>query len=156
MSNQYILVETYSSYAIYPPSQRLNFLHKAQHKPYFFCGGGGGCAGLGCRSGFYLVGASGVFSSCGARLLAAVASPCGKAWVPGRTGLVAAAPRLQSTGSVVTAHELGSSWPVESSGMEPCLLHWQEDSSPLSHQGSPGCYFLENFFMFLFPFLKIF
>ena len=33
------------SYAIYPPSQCLNFLDKAQDKSYFFCWGGGG-AGL--------------------------------------------------------------------------------------------------------------
>ena len=23
-------------------------------------------------------------------------------------------------------------------GLNPCLLHWQEDSLPLSHQGGPG------------------
>ena len=26
-------------------------------------------------------------------------------------------------------------------GSNPCLLHWQVDSLPLSHQGSPPCYF---------------
>ena len=27
---------------------------------------------------------------------------------------------------------------VAEHGSNPCLLHWQEDSSPRSHQGSPG------------------
>ena len=31
-------------------------------------------------------------------------------------------------------HHVGSSWTRETN---PCLLHWQVDSSPLRHQGSP-------------------
>ena len=47
---------------------------------------------------------------------------------------------LRSTGSVVVAH--GLSCPVvlgifPAQGWNLCLLHWQADSLPLSHQGSP-------------------
>ena len=55
-------------------------------------------------------------------------------------GAVAAAPRLESTGSIVIVHRLSSStthgiFPDQESN--PCLLHGQADSSPLSHQGNP-------------------
>ena len=30
-----------------------------------------------------------------------------------------------------------SSWIFPTQGLNPCLLHWQADSLPLSHQGSP-------------------
>ena len=48
---------------------------------------------------------------------------------------------LSSTGSVVVAHRLSCSkacgiFPDQ--GSNPCLLHWQADSIPLSHQGSPA------------------
>ena len=51
-------------------------------------------------------------------------------------------PQLQHTGSLVAACELRCSvthgiFPDE--GSNPCLLHWQADSSPLSSQESPGC-----------------
>ena len=53
---------------------------------------------------------------------------------------VVAIPRLQSTGSTVVAYELGCSvargiFLVQGSNL--CFLHWQADSLPLSHQGSP-------------------
>ena len=54
-------------------------------------------------------------------------------------GSVVGGPPLQSTGSVVVAHELSSSTACGISpdqGLNPCLLHWQADSQPLSHQGS--------------------
>ena len=38
-------------------------------------------------------------------------------------------------------------------GLNPCLLHWQVDSSPLSHQGRPQFCF---YFLFYFLILKIF
>ena len=55
-------------------------------------------------------------------------------------GLSVVAPRLQSTGSVVVAHRLSCSsacgvFPDQ--GLNPCVLHWQVDSLPLSNQGSP-------------------
>ena len=52
---------------------------------------------------------------------------------------------LSSTGSVATALGLSSSETREvflDWGSNPCLLHWQVDSSPLSHQGSPTTVFL--------------
>ena len=33
-------------------------------------------------------------------------------------------------------------------GSNPCLLHWQADSLPLSHQGSPEIHCLLNYFSF--------
>ena len=47
--------------------------------------------------------------------------------------------------SVVVAHGLSCSkacgiFPDQ--GLNPCLLHWQVDSLPLGHQGSPKCQFL--------------
>ena len=50
-----------------------------------------------------------------------------------------------STGSKVVAHRLGCSasrgiFPDQ--GLNPCPLHWQADSVPLSHQGSPIVSFL--------------
>ena len=64
---------------------------------------------------------------------------------------VLAAPRLSSTGSKAVAHGLSCSEVygriLLDQGSNPCLLHWQVGSLPLSHQGSPiyshGCsYFL--------------
>ena len=51
-----------------------------------------------------------------------------------------AAPRLQSTGSVVAVHVLNCSVAcgiLLYQGSSPCLLHWQAGSLPVSHQGSP-------------------
>ena len=47
---------------------------------------------------------------------------------------------VMSTGSTVVGHRLSCSkacgiFPDQ--GLNPCLLHWQADSLPLSHQGSP-------------------
>ena len=47
--------------------------------------------------------------------------------------------RLQSTGSVVVAHRLSCSMACGiflDQGLNLCLLHWQTDSLPPSHQGS--------------------
>ena len=55
------------------------------------------------------------------------------------------APGLQSTGSIVVAHRLSCSESCEifpNQGSNLCLLRWQADSLPLSHQGSPLNYFL--------------
>ena len=69
----------------------------------------------------------GGFSCCGARALAARAS-------------VVVARGLQSAGSVVVEHGLSCSvacgiFPDQ--GLNPYPLHWQADSLPLRHQGSP-------------------
>ena len=55
-------------------------------------------------------------------------------------------------GSVVVAHGPSCSaacgiFPDQ--GSSPCPLHWQADSQPLRHQGSPGGFFL-NFILFIF------
>ena len=69
----------------------------------------------------------GGFSCCGARALEPADS-------------VAVACRLKSTGSVLMMHRLCCSaacgiFPDQ--GSNPCLLHWQADSLPVSYQGSP-------------------
>ena len=61
-------------------------------------------------------------------------------WALGLKGSVAVVPGLLNTGSVVVAHRLSCSmasgiFPNEESNLG--LLHWQVDSLPLSHQGSP-------------------
>ena len=56
-------------------------------------------------------------------------------------GSVGAAPGRWSTGCIVAVHGLSCSaacrtFPVR--GWNLCLLHWQVESLPLSHQGSPS------------------
>ena len=51
---------------------------------------------------------------------------------------------LQSAGSVVVAHGLSCSATrgiIPDQGSNPCPLHWQADSQPLCHQGSPKIFF---------------
>ena len=55
-------------------------------------------------------------------------------------GSVVVARGLQSAGSVVVVHGLSCSVACEiflDQGSNPCPLHWQADSQPLCHQGSP-------------------
>ena len=57
-------------------------------------------------------------------------------------GTVVAILRLLSTSSVVVAHGLSCSMACgifPDQGLNPCLLHWQGNSLPLSPQGSPSC-----------------
>ena len=57
---------------------------------------------------------------------------------------VLTAPGLQSTGSIVVVRGLSCSAACKifpDQGSDPSLLHWQADSLPLSHQGSPCLYF---------------
>ena len=89
------------------------------------------------------------FSSCGEwgllfvavrGLLIAVASLCCRARALGTRASVVVAHGLQSTGSVVVVHGLSCSTACETflyQGLNPCPLHWQADSQPLCHQGSP-------------------
>ena len=54
---------------------------------------------------------------------------------------VVVVPRLQSTGSIVVVHRLNCSAACGvflDQGLNPCLPHWQADSLPQSHQGSPA------------------
>ena len=93
----------------------------------------------------------------GLRFCARAFSSCGK-WGP--LFIAMRGPLLlQSTGSrradsVVVAH--GPSWSVACGifpdrGSNPCPLHWQADSQPLHHQGSPIMWFL----FFILYFLKL-
>ena len=72
---------------------------------------------------------------------ASVASACGLSSCSSRA--------LQPRGSTAVAHGLSCSTASGASrgsgilpdqGSNPCLLHWQVDSLPLSHQGSPLSY----------------
>ena len=78
-----------------------------------------------------------------ARLLSAVLS--GGAEALGAQASGAATHRLQSTDSTVAVHGL-SCWEecgiFLDQGSNPCPLHWQADSVPLSHQGSPSHFLL--------------
>ena len=65
---------------------------------------------------------------------------CCRARALGTRASVVVAHRLQSAGSVVVAHGLSCSVACGiflDQGSNPCPLHWQADSQPLHHQGSP-------------------
>ena len=87
------------------------------------------------------------FSSCGA-----LASHCGgfsdcEAQALGPRASVAAAPGLWSAGSVVVALRLSCSTACgifPNQGSDPCLLHWQVNPLPLSHQRGPCYYLFDN------------
>ena len=86
------------------------------------------------------------FSSCGERgpLFIAVSGPLTIA-----ASLVAEhrlqTRRLSSCGS--WAQLLCGMWDLPRPGLEPVSLHWQADSQPLHHQGSPTCLFLNYGFL---------
>ena len=84
-----------------------------------------------------------VFSSCGkwGPLFIAVRGPLSRPLLLRSTG-------SRRTGSVIVAH--GPSRSVAcgifpDQGLNPCPLHWQADSQPLCHQGSPKIF--KNTFM---------
>ena len=65
---------------------------------------------------------------------------CCRAWALGVQASVVVARGLSNAGSVVVARGLSCSaacgiFPDQ--GSNPCPLHWQADSSPLHHRGSP-------------------
>ena len=108
-----------------------------------------------CSSGFSLVVAKQGYSLamvCG--FLIAMASLVVEQGLWGTQASAVAALGPQSTGSTVVAHRLSCSVSCEiflNQGPNLCLLHWQADSLPLSHQGSlhwlfsvtepiPGCH----------------
>ena len=71
------------------------------------------------------------------------------------TGLLLSWPLLlrgtgsRHTGSVVVAHRPSRSAAcgiLPDQGSNPRPLHWQADSQPLRHQGSPGCAFFSTVF----------
>ena len=63
---------------------------------------------------------------------------------------VAVAQEIQSTGSIAVANRLSCSTACGiflDQGSNPCLLNWQVDSLPMTHQGS----LVVQFFFILFP-----
>ena len=55
-------------------------------------------------------------------------------------GLSSCGSQVLETGSTVVVHRLSCSAACgifQGQGLNLCFLHWQEDSLPLSHQGSP-------------------
>ena len=78
------------------------------------------------------------FSSCGKR---------GPLFIAVRGPLLLRSTGSRRAGSVIVAY--GPSHSVAcgifpDQGSNPCALHWQADSQPLRHQGSPNCQFLRN------------
>ena len=77
---------------------------------------------------------------CGARTSHCGGFSCCRTRALGAWASVVVARGLWSVGSVVVAHGLSCSvacgiFPDQ--GSNPCPLHWQADSQPLRHQGSP-------------------
>ena len=96
------------------------------------------CVSWACRIFFYF------FNSCaGSSLLPGLFSSCGERGLLSSryTGLsLQRLLLLQSTGSIVVAQGHGCSMACRiflNQGSNPCPLHWQADSLPLSHQRSP-------------------
>ena len=82
----------------------------------------------------------GLLPSCGARASHVAASLVCRAQALGLAGFSSCSSRLQSTASAVVTHGLNCSAACEifpDQGSNPCLLHRQADSSPLSQEGSP-------------------
>ena len=68
-------------------------------------------------------------------------------------GSVPTARGLQSSGPAAVAHGPSGSAArgiLPGQGSNPCPLHWQADSQPLRHQGSPPNLFFEQSFFFFF------
>ena len=90
------------------------------------------------------------------RLLIAVASPAAEHGLQARrlqqlqhSGLVVVACGLQSTSSAAVAHGPSRSTAcgiLLDQGLNPHPLHWQVDSQPLRHQGSPCSVILKELF----------
>ena len=100
----------------------------------------------------FFMGLSLVGESRGYSLVALWTSHCGgfSCGALGWQASVAAARECSSCISQALEHRLSScgvwaelpydTWDLLDQGLNPCLLHWQTDSSTLSHQGSPFLY----------------
>ena len=110
--------------------------------------------GLQCCTCFSLVAASRGCSVVAVfRLLIAVASSC-RTQALGHAGFSIYSFWVLEHSSVVVAHRLrcpGACGIFLDKGLNLCLLHWQVDSLPLTHQGSPLPPFLQNQFPYLLP-----
>ena len=93
-----------------------------------------------CFLDFSLFAASGEYSVAAVRrLLIAVASLVVEPGLQGWRDSIVVAPGLESIGSIAVALGLSCSAPCGiflDQGSNSCLLHWQVNSLPLSHQGS--------------------
>ena len=90
---------------------------------FFFCSAGF----LVVERAFFTCSEWGLLSTCGVRASHYGGFSCFGAWTLEH--------RLSSCGTWTLW--LTSMWDLPGSGVELCLLHWQADSLPLSHQGSP-------------------
>ena len=79
------------------------------------------------------------FSCCGAQALGCVGFSCCNSWALARS--------LDSYGA--RAELLHSMWDLLQPETEPLFLHWQLDSLPLSHQGSPKLFLKKMIFLFI-------
>ena len=74
------------------------------------------------------------------RLFTSVASLIAEGGMKSMQASVVVVPRLLITGSIIVVY-LQSCFSTcgifPDQGMNPCLLHWQMDSLPMSHQGKP-------------------
>ena len=104
-----------------------------------------GCAGSLLPCGFFSsCGEQGLLSSCGAWVSHGDGLSVDH-WLKGAWASVVMVPGLPSTGSIAMAHELSCSTACGiflDQGLNPCLLHGQANSLPLSPQGSPGHSFI--------------
>ena len=113
--------------------------------------------GLCFCAGFYLAAGSRSYSIIAVhRLLTAVTSLVAAHGLWGTRALTPVVSRLQSTGSVVVVHGLSCSTTCGvfmAQGYNPCLLHWQVDSLPLSHQGSlrEQLFYYIIYYMHIYP-----
>ena len=95
--------------------------------------------GLHCRTGFSLVVANGDDSSSSCTGVSSQWLLLLQGTASGARASLVSAPRLWNTSSVVVAHGLGCSEACGiflDQGSDLSLLHWQEDFSLPSHQGS--------------------
>ena len=99
-----------------------------------------------CTRAFSSCSEGGATLPCGVQASHCCGFSCYGAWALGTQAPAAVARGLQSTGSVVVAHGPSCSAAcgiLPDLGSNPCPLHWQADSQPLSHQGSPRQWFLK-------------
>ena len=82
----------------------------------------------------------GLLSSCSKHASSCSGFSCCRAWTIGCVDSEFVVGRLLSTGITVVAYGFSCSEACGiclDQGLKPCLLHWQVDSDPLSHQDSP-------------------
>ena len=97
--------------------------------------------GLCCCMDFFLsCGKQGLLSTCSALVCHCRGFSCYGAWALGTVGFSSCGFWALEHRLNIVAHRLTCSMTcgiLPYQGSNPCLLHWQVDSLPLSHQGSP-------------------